>query len=409
MSGSASGRSARRRATACIAVGGVCGAYAVIGLVPDPRRGLEPPRGAADRGRPGGRQHRRLRVRQPGQARHGHVRSPTGSRSRSPTAGRTSTRSPTDAALQHQRRQRRRRAGRTSSTAGRSHNDRPARQRHVPVQQRPGHLARRREPAVPPDATPWTSAPTASTVRRRRISERPGRPVATSARRIDAQDYAEPARPGRSPARRAAGRPSPARPTTRSSSTCASSTCCTAATCREVGQDTLAGYNVNTIALQVPKSDVALERRRRSATRSSASGSTTDRGRRPAHRRTGHRRAAPDRPGVPAGQPAGQRGRRAGRAEGRVQRDQPPTRTPRAAAVVDRVTDPEVPQLIQGIYGIPAPPPPRNDLVEIFLTGIATPDVDGGDAARSRPTSTRRAQQRRRQRATASGRRRCCG
>jgi hypothetical protein len=34
------------------------------------------------------------------------------------------------------------------------------------------------------------------------------------------------------------------------------------------------------------------------------------------------------------------------------------------------VTDPEVPKLIQGIYNIPAPKTPRNDLVEIFLTGI---------------------------------------
>jgi hypothetical protein len=34
------------------------------------------------------------------------------------------------------------------------------------------------------------------------------------------------------------------------------------------------------------------------------------------------------------------------------------------------VTDPEVPKLIQAIYGIPAPPTPRNDLVTIFLTGF---------------------------------------
>ncbi|MGI8666339.1 MAG: DUF4331 domain-containing protein, partial [Jatrophihabitans sp.] len=40
------------------------------------------------------------------------------------------------------------------------------------------------------------------------------------------------------------------------------------------------------------------------------------------------------------------------------------------AAVVNRVTSPEVPKLIQAIYGIPAPATPRNDLVEIFLTGI---------------------------------------
>jgi hypothetical protein len=40
--------------------------------------------------------------------------------------------------------------------------------------------------------------------------------------------------------------------------------------------------------------------------------------------------------------------------------------------VVARVTDPEVPKLIQSIYGVPAPATPRNDLVEIFLTGITT-------------------------------------
>ena len=41
-------------------------------------------------------------------------------------------------------------------------------------------------------------------------------------------------------------------------------------------------------------------------------------------------------------------------------------------AVVARVTNPEVPQLIQAIYNLPAPPAPRNDLVEVFLTGITT-------------------------------------
>jgi hypothetical protein len=35
------------------------------------------------------------------------------------------------------------------------------------------------------------------------------------------------------------------------------------------------------------------------------------------------------------------------------------------------VTKPIVPQLIQALYGIPAPATPRNDLVEVFLTGIA--------------------------------------
>ncbi|WP_252435548.1 DUF4331 domain-containing protein [Pseudonocardia humida] len=47
--------------------------------------------------------------------------------------------------------------------------------------------------------------------------------------------------------------------------------------------------------------------------------------------------------------------------------------------VVDRVTDPEVARLLEGIYGLPAPATPRNDLVEIYLTGIAenAPTLDG--------------------------------
>jgi uncharacterized protein DUF4331 len=50
--------------------------------------------------------------------------------------------------------------------------------------------------------------------------------------------------------------------------------------------------------------------------------------------------------------------------------------------VVARVTDPELPKLIESIYKIPAPKGPRNDLVEIFLTGIAkkAPTLDGSKA-----------------------------
>jgi hypothetical protein len=40
------------------------------------------------------------------------------------------------------------------------------------------------------------------------------------------------------------------------------------------------------------------------------------------------------------------------------------------AAALDRVTDPEVPKLLDLIFGVKAPPAPRNDLVTIFLTGI---------------------------------------
>jgi hypothetical protein len=40
------------------------------------------------------------------------------------------------------------------------------------------------------------------------------------------------------------------------------------------------------------------------------------------------------------------------------------------AAALDRVTDPEVPKLLNLIFGVDSPPVPRNDLVTIFLTGI---------------------------------------
>ena len=40
------------------------------------------------------------------------------------------------------------------------------------------------------------------------------------------------------------------------------------------------------------------------------------------------------------------------------------------AAALDRVLDPEVPKLLNLIYGVQSPPAPRQDLVTIFLTGI---------------------------------------
>jgi hypothetical protein len=49
-----------------------------------------------------------------------------------------------------------------------------------------------------------------------------------------------------------------------------------------------------------------------------------------------------------------------------------PEQDAKIPALVKRVTNPEVPQLLQQIYQIPAPATPRNDLVEIFLTGITT-------------------------------------
>lgn len=45
--------------------------------------------------------------------------------------------------------------------------------------------------------------------------------------------------------------------------------------------------------------------------------------------------------------------------------------------VVQAVTDPEIARLLQAVYGITIPPPPRNDLVSIFATGIPVNAITG--------------------------------
>ena len=133
---------------------------------------------------------------------------------------------------------------------------------------------------------------------------------------------------------------------------------------KEVGHDTLAGYNVNSLALQLPKSALA-----KSGDGSNIVGvwSTTSRksltinpdGTRTA---TGNlvqvsRLGNPlvNEVVVPVG------------AKDLFNASQPSGDSQFAAGV----KDPEVPRLIQSIYNIPAPAAPRNDLVSVFLTGVA--------------------------------------
>jgi hypothetical protein len=138
----------------------------------------------------------------------------------------------------------------------------------------------------------------------------------------------------------------------------------------ETGQDTLAGYNVNSVAIQVPFKDVALNG---DAGRNPVVGiwTTTDRNR---VRVTGQSnpqltddRVQVSRLGNPLVNevvlPAGLKD---------TFNSISPDQDAGIPAVVKRVTDPELPKLIQGVYGVPAPKRPRNDLVEIFLTGITT-------------------------------------
>jgi Domain of unknown function (DUF4331) len=142
----------------------------------------------------------------------------------------------------------------------------------------------------------------------------------------------------------------------------------------EIGQDSVRGYNVNTIALQVPKTDLAL---RGNPRRNPVIGvwSTTSRQRVDIVTDTNRRLHFGDlqqvsRLGMPLVNevviPVGRK-------------DEFNATRPRDDAKFARyVTNPELPQLIQALYGVPAPDlvpgdPTvfgRTDLVEVFLTGI---------------------------------------
>ncbi|GAA3580230.1 DUF4331 domain-containing protein [Nonomuraea rosea] len=126
----------------------------------------------------------------------------------------------------------------------------------------------------------------------------------------------------------------------------------------EVGQDTTKGYNVNSIALQVPASDLAIKG---DAKANPVIGvwSTTD-------KFNGDKYVQVSRLGNPlineVVAPAGLKD---------AFNALPPEKDADVDALVKRVTDPELARLLQSQYGIKAPATPRNDLVEIFLTGIA--------------------------------------
>ena len=129
----------------------------------------------------------------------------------------------------------------------------------------------------------------------------------------------------------------------------------------EVGVDSLAGFNVHSIALRVP----------RSAIRSTASPivgiwATASRPTTTTRTATGETSAGNfvqvSRLGMPLVNevvvPVGQKDKWNGSipsADGQF---------------LSYVAEPELPKLLQAIYGIPAPATPRNDLVAVFLTGV---------------------------------------
>jgi hypothetical protein len=134
----------------------------------------------------------------------------------------------------------------------------------------------------------------------------------------------------------------------------------------EVGQDTVRGYNTNTLAIQVPKAVLAL---RGDAARNPVVGiwSTTSRQRIEVVDTQNNRTRyggwqQVSRLGMPLVNevviPVGRK-------------DEFNATAPRNdSRFLQFVTNPEVPRLIEAIYQIPAPATPRQDLVEVFLTGL---------------------------------------
>ncbi|MBC9730324.1 DUF4331 domain-containing protein [Streptomyces sp. TRM68367] len=120
----------------------------------------------------------------------------------------------------------------------------------------------------------------------------------------------------------------------------------------EVGNDTLKGYNVNSIALQVPNSFIAESHDQpvvgiwSTTQRKNAQGDFTQ----------------VSRLGMPLVNEV---------VNPMKDKDTFNASTPRGdAQFLTNVTNPELPKLIEGIYKIPAPKEPRNDLVDVFLKGV---------------------------------------
>lgn len=147
----------------------------------------------------------------------------------------------------------------------------------------------------------------------------------------------------------------------------------------EIGQDTLAGYNVNTIAFQVPLSDVVLGH---NPQRNPVIGMWSSTSRRTLNLSPGKATATGDYVQVSRlGNPLINEVVLPVSLKDTFNAISPDV-DHTIPAVVDKVLKPEVPQLVQKTYGIPAPATPRHDLVELFLTGIAkkAPTLNGHPA-----------------------------
>jgi hypothetical protein len=149
----------------------------------------------------------------------------------------------------------------------------------------------------------------------------------------------------------------------------------------EVGNDTLNGYNVNSIALKLPIADVT-----EGGDGSGIIGvwSTTQQQTMtltPGKAEPGGDFVQVSRLGMPLVNevvvPTGLKD---------AFNSLSPDKDATVQAVVDRVNDPEVPKLIEAIYGLPAPAAPRDDIFAVFLTGVEglnqPPDVTPSEQIR---------------------------
>lgn len=133
------------------------------------------------------------------------------------------------------------------------------------------------------------------------------------------------------------------------------------------GQDTLAGYNVNTLALQIPKKELALQGNTKRNPVVGVWSTTERRGAEVSDSRTSRHDGL--RQVSRLGNPLVNEvvvPLRYKDAFNSISPDQDRTVQP----VVDKVFDPILPKLIEKVYKVPAPPTPRKDLAEIYLTGI---------------------------------------
>lgn len=151
----------------------------------------------------------------------------------------------------------------------------------------------------------------------------------------------------------------------------------------ETGQDTLAGYNVNSVALQLPKTALALNNNP-DGTDANGDGKADTGNPVIGVWSTTSRQSLNVTTGLAQG-PYAQVSRLGNPLVNEVVlpanlKDTFNAITPASdfsiAPVTDRVLNPELPALIKAIYGIPAPKTPRTDLAEIFFSGVTT-QLDG--------------------------------